>query len=146
MPGAINAWHQLNEDHGTLSLAEVLAPAISYARDGYPIHSRVGADIFKQMELLQNDTNAASVFLIDGKTPVEGSMHRQPALAKTLQAIAEHGRDAFYQGAIAEDIVGYLQTLGGLHTLEDFASVSGEYVEPISVSYTHLTLPTNREV
>ena len=135
VPGAINAWHQLNEDHGTLSLAEVLAPAISYARDGYPIHSRVGADIFKQMELLQNDTNAASVFLIDGKTPLEGSMHRQPALAKTLQAIAEHGRDAFYQGAIAEDIVGYLQTLGGLHTLEDFASVSGEYVEPISTRY-----------
>ena len=135
VPGAINAWHQLNADHGAMPLAEVLAPAISYARDGYPIHSRVGADIFKQIDLLKNDTNAAAVFLVNGKTPVEGSMHRQPALARTLESIAEHGRDAFYHGAIAEDIVGYLQRLGGLHTLEDFASVSGEYVKPLSTRF-----------
>lgn len=135
VPGAINAWHQLNEDHGALSLAEVLAPAIQYARDGYPIHSRVSADMFKQTALLKNDANAAAVFLIDGKTPAEGVMHYQPALARTLEAIAENGRDAFYQGAIAEDMVSYLQELGGLHTLSDFASVSGEYVDPISTRF-----------
>ncbi len=135
VPGAINAWHQLNADHGAMPLAEVLAPAISYARDGYPITSRVAADIFKQTDLLNNDANAAAVFLINGKTPAEGTMHRQPALAITLQAIAEHGRDAFYRGAIAEDIVAYLQSLGGLHTLDDFSSVSGEYVKPISTRF-----------
>lgn len=135
VPGAINAWHQLNADHGVLALADVLAPAIGYARDGYPIHSRVAADIRKQTELLANDANAGAVFLIDGKTPVEGVMHRQPALATTLETIASQGRDAFYKGAIAEDIVNYLQQQGGLHTLEDFATVSGEYVTPISTQF-----------
>ena len=79
VPGAINAWARLNTDHGVLSLAEVLAPAIAYARDGYPISSRVSVDMASQTELLRNDKNAASVFLIDGKTPMVGSFHRQPA-------------------------------------------------------------------
>ncbi len=135
VPGAINAWHQLNHDHGELSLAEVLAPAIAFARDGYPISSRVSVDFAKQKDLLMNDKNAAAVFLVDGKTPARGSVHRQPALAATLDAIAENGRDAFYHGAIAKDMVDYLNELGGLHTLDDFASVSGEYVTPISTDY-----------
>lgn len=140
VPGAINAWHQLNADHGALPLAEVLAPAIAYARDGYPIHSRVAVDIKKQTELLKNDVNAAAVFLVDGNTPAEGTMHKQPALAATLEAIAVNGRDAFYRGAIAEDMVSYLQKLGGLHTLDDFASVSGEYVEPISTQFRDMVV------
>ncbi len=132
VPGAVNAWAQLNRDHGVLSLAQILAPAITYARDGYPISSRVSVDFAAQIELLRNDKNAAAVFLNDGRTPAVGSFHRQPALAKTLAAIAEHGAEAFYQGAIANDMVEYLQSLGGLHTAEDFASVSGEYVTPIT--------------
>lgn len=135
VPGAVNAWYQLNQDHGVLSLADVLAPAIAFARDGYPVSSRVSLDFAKQVDLLRNDKNAASVFLVDGKTPAVGSMHRQPALAATLDAIAQNGRNAFYQGAIAKDMVDYLNELGGLHTLDDFASVTGEYVNPISTAY-----------
>jgi gamma-glutamyltranspeptidase/glutathione hydrolase len=135
VPGAVSAWAQLNADHGELTLAEILAPAISYAGDGYPISSRVSVDFAAQIDLLRNDKNAASVFLIDGKTPAVGSVHKQPALAATLTAIAENGADAFYKGAIASDMVEYLQSLGGLHTMEDFASVSGEYVTPISNNF-----------
>ncbi len=135
VPGAVNAWHQLNQDHGKLSLAEILAPAIGYARDGYPISSRVSVDFARQIDLLRRDKNAASVFMVDGATPAVGSMHRQPALAATLQAIAANGRDAFYKGEIASDMVDYLNELGGLHTLNDFASVSGEYVTPISTGF-----------
>ncbi len=135
VPGAVNAWAQLNRDHGVLSLAQILAPAITYARDGYPISSRVSVDFAAQIGLLRNDKNAASVFMIDGRTPAVGSFHRQPALAKTLAAIAEHGAEAFYQGAIANDMVEYLQSLGGLHTAEDFANVSGEYVTPITSTF-----------
>ncbi|OED35638.1 gamma-glutamyltransferase [Chromatiales bacterium (ex Bugula neritina AB1)] len=135
VPGAVNAWHQLNQDHGRLSLAELLAPAIGYARNGYPVSSRVSVDFARQIELLRNDRNAASVFLVDGETPAVGSLHRQPALATTLEAIAQNGRDAFYSGEIASDMVDYLNELGGLHTLEDFSSVSGEYVTPLSTSF-----------
>ena len=135
VPGAINGWAQLNQDHGVLSLAELLAPAIAFARDGYPISSRVSVDFASQIELLRKDKNAAAVFLKDGKTPAVGSLHRQPALAATLTAIAENGRDAFYQGEIAADMVDYLQSLGGHHTLVDFANVSGEYVTPIKTGF-----------
>jgi gamma-glutamyltranspeptidase/glutathione hydrolase len=62
-------------------------------------------------------------------------VHRQPELAATLERIAAHGRDAFYTGPVAEDMVGYLRGLGGLHTLDDFAAARGEYVEPIKTTY-----------
>ncbi|MEM7260133.1 MAG: gamma-glutamyltransferase family protein, partial [Pseudomonadota bacterium] len=135
VPGAINAWCQLNEDYGKLPLAALLERAVHYARDGYPVTSRVSVDFATQVELLQNNPAAGAVFLADGITPGAGSLHRQPALAATLEAIGQSGREAFYQGEIAADMVDALQALGGLHTLEDFATVSGEYVTPIKTRY-----------
>ena len=135
IPGAIDAWETLLKDHGTRSLGELLQPAIKYARDGYPVSSRVGVDYASQTELLKNDEASARVFLPNGATPSDGMMHRQPELAATMQKIAEHGRDAFYTGEVAEDIVSFLQSKGGLHTMEDFANARGEYVNPISTNF-----------
>ena len=135
VPGAVDAWCRLNKDHGALSLEEILQPAISYAAEGYPVSPRVSYDQAKQLELLQNDANAAEVFLASGKTLLTGQMHSQPKLAATLKKIGKIGREVFYTGEVAEDIVSYLQSLGGLHTLDDFAAASGEYVEPISTDY-----------
>ncbi len=135
VPGAVDAWCRLNEDHGEKSLDEILQYAINYAIDGYPISPRVSYDHAKQLELLQNDANAAAVFLRNGKTLAVGEKHHQPKLAETLKKIAANGRDSFYHGAVAEDIVNYLQGLGGLHTMDDFAAVCGEYAEPLSVNY-----------
>ena len=135
LPGAIDAWERLSADYGTMPLGKLLAPAIHYARDGYPISSRVHFDYHTQIDLLRNNENAARLFLPGGEPPPVGALHRQPELAETLAAIAEGGRDAFYTGAVAEDMVSYLQSLGGLHTMEDFAAVQGEYVEPISVNF-----------
>jgi gamma-glutamyltranspeptidase/glutathione hydrolase len=70
-----------------------------------------------------------------GQAPRVGTMHRQPELAATLERIATHGRDEFYKGETARDIVTYLRDRGGLHTLEDFASHKGEYVTPISAEF-----------
>lgn len=133
VPGAVDAWDRLIADHGTMALADLLRPAIAYAREGYPIASRVAFDFANEAAILSD--NAARVFLADGKPPRVGSLHRQPLLAKTLEAIAEGGRDAFYHGEIAQDIVSYLQSLGGLHTLEDFAAVRGDYVQPIASEF-----------
>lgn len=135
VPGAVDAWQTLIEDHGRMSLGELLQPAIAFAQEGYPISSRVHVDFCDGVELLKNDANASAVFLPDGNPPKVGAMHRQPKLAATFEAIAEGGRDAFYKGAVAEDIVGYLQSKDGLHTMEDFAAVNGNYVDPISVAY-----------
>ena len=135
IPGAIDAWDTLVRDFGSRPLGELLQPAIRYARDGYPVSSRVSADFASQLELLKNDAAAGKVFIKDGKTPAVGTMHRQPELAATLEKIAADGRDAFYTGPVADDIVSYLQSKGGLHTMADFATARGEYVEPISTNF-----------
>lgn len=135
VPGVIDAWETLVKNHGTMELGELLQPAIEYARDGYPISSRVSADFASSEALLKGCPNSTRVFMPDGKMPGVGDMHHQPELAATLQKIAEHGRDAFYTGDVAEDIVSFLQSHGGLHTLEDFKNAKGEYVDAISTNY-----------
>ncbi len=135
VPGAIDAWARLVEDHGSKSLGELLQPAIGFARDGYPVLDRVAFDWHLAAELIGRDPTARRVFLPGGAPPAAGSVHRQPELAETLSVIAERGRDGFYEGPVAEDMVAYLQGLGGLHTLDDFTAAEGEYVTPISTDY-----------
>jgi len=135
VPGAVDAWCRLIADYGTKSIGELLQPAIRYARDGFPVHSRVARDWKNNMPVLAADPGSARVYLPSGKPPATGRLHRQPELAKTLEAIARSGRDAFYEGAVAKDIVERLNALGGLHTLDDFAEAAGEYVAPIRTGY-----------
>lgn len=135
IPGAIDAWWQLLRDHGTRDLGAVLRPAITYARDGYPIHSRIHADWSDAVDLLRLDPTAKRIFLPGGQAPGVGMLHRQPELAATLELIAAQGREGFYNGPVAEDMVSLLREQGGLHTLDDFAQAGGEYVTPIKTSY-----------
>lgn len=140
IPGAIAAWAALLERFGKKTFAEVLAPAIHYAETGYPISSRVGADWQDEVERLAAHPVSKEAMLVDGKAPAIGSMHRQPKLGATLRRIAEQGRDGFYKGPVAEDIVGHLRSLGGLHTMDDFAAASAEWVEPITANYRGLDI------
>lgn len=135
VPGAVDAWLRLLADYGTMCPKVVLAPAIDQARNGYLVQPRSGSDWPKNIAKLQKDPTAARLFLPDGKPPRIGQLVRQPELAATLERIAVEGRDGFYAGPVAEDIVGYLRRLGGLHTLDDFAAQACEYVEPISSPY-----------
>ena len=135
IPGAIDAWTRLLSDHGTMSLATLLAPAIDYAQNGFPVSSRVHTDFSVQADFLRKDPISASIYLPDGAPPPVGSVLRLPQLAKTLEALAEEGREVFYRGWIARDIVERLQGLGGLHTMQDFANAAGEYVTPISGTF-----------
>jgi gamma-glutamyltranspeptidase/glutathione hydrolase len=84
---------------------------------------------------LNNTPEASAAFLVDGKAPLTGEIHHQPDLARSLRIIAERGRDGFYQGEIAEQIVRYSDSLGGLFTLDDFANQTCEWVVPISTNY-----------
>ncbi len=135
VPGAVDAWSQLLRDHGTRSLGDMLQPAIRFARDGYAITERVATDWEGEIEALSHDPATSSIFLPNGKPPALGSVHSQPLLAASLELIAEQGRDAFYKGAIAEDLVAHLSELGGLHNMADFAAAAGEYVDPIKSSF-----------
>lgn len=135
VPGAVDAWAQLLRDHGTRSLGELLQPAIRFAREGFAVTERVFRDWTSEIETLSHDPATAAVYLPGGEAPALGSVQRQPLLAASLERIAAEGRDAFYLGAIAEDLVAHLRELGGLHTLEDFAAAGGQYVTPIHGSY-----------
>ena len=135
VPGAVDAWATLINDHGRKPLSELLQPAIRYAQHGYPIASRVHTDFVSAVPLLSKDDTAARIFLPGGRAPDVGEMHRQPELAATMEKIADGGRDAFYSGEIMEDILTCLQSKGGLHTAEDFAAVKGDYVDPISTEF-----------
>jgi gamma-glutamyltranspeptidase/glutathione hydrolase len=135
VPGAVDAWAQLLADHGSRDLGSLLQPAIAYARDGYVVHDRVAFDWAAAANLLRGDATAARIFLPGGAPPRAGAVHAQPELAATLTTIAARGRDGFYTGPVAEDMVTYLRGLGGLHTLADFARARGEYVTPIKTTY-----------
>ncbi len=135
VPGAIDAWTRLHTDHGHLPFDSILAPAIRFAEEGYAISPRVHRDWALEEELLACDMTARRIFLPSGRAPRVGEVHRQPELAATLRLVARQGRDAFYTGPVAEDMVMYLQGIGGLHTLEDFATAKGEYVTPISTEF-----------
>ncbi len=140
VPGAVDAWAQLNADHGTKPLAELLQPAIELARHGYAVSPRVHADWSKNEEHLRTNEALTRIFLPDGKVPPVGSIHHQTELAQTLDRIGREGRDAFYHGAVAQEMVDTLQRLGGLHTMEDFAAAKGDYVTTITSDFAGETI------
>jgi gamma-glutamyltranspeptidase / glutathione hydrolase len=135
IPGAIDGWCQLIADFGSMTLADILAPAIVYAEKGYVIHDRVAFDWRASQATLAGDEHAARLFLRGGAPYQSGELHVQPELGATLRKIAAEGRSGFYEGEVAEDLVRRLQELGGLHDLSDFAATRGDYVDPISISY-----------
>ena len=140
IPGAVDAWATLLADHGTLSMAQVLAPAIEAADGGFAVAPRVAYDWAGLADKIARHAGARKHLLRDGRTPKMGETMRFPALADTLKRIARQGRDGFYTGAVAADIVATLKAEGGLHTASDFESVRAEYVTPISVGYRGVDL------
>jgi len=135
VPGAIDGWARLIADHGTMTLAQVLEPAIDYAENGYVVSPRIASDWFRMTDKLKGDAGATAVYLPNGAAPQVGDVMRLPALAKTLKTVARHGRDGFYRGEVAEKMVSYLKSRGGVHELEDFANNAPDYVTPIRTNY-----------
>jgi gamma-glutamyltranspeptidase/glutathione hydrolase len=135
VPGAVEAWGRLVAGHGRLGLDRVLAPAIDLAENGYVVFERTAADWRGAAAKLALQPETAAIFLPGGRPPGVGEVHRQPALAGSLRAIAADGPDVFYKGWIAEDIVATLRAKGGHHAADDLAGHRGEWVTPISTSY-----------
>ena len=140
IPGAVDAWTRLHSDHGRLPFGQILAPAIAFAEKGYAISPRVHRDWEKEEAVLAADEAAARIFLPGGRAPRIGEIHRQPELAETLKRIAVEGRDGFYRGPVAQDMVERLRSLGGLHTMEDFALAEGGYVTPVTTTFRGHTI------
>src|ERR1700688_3183978 len=135
IPGAVDAWTTILRDHGKLGLDTLLQPAIKAAEQGYGVAPRIAFDWNNQFDKLKKGTNTERYLLPHGKPAIAGDVIKQPELGQTLRAIAKGGRDAFYKGPIAEDMVETLRGIGGLHTLEDFAPHTTETTISIGTIY-----------
>jgi gamma-glutamyltranspeptidase/glutathione hydrolase len=135
IPGAVDAWATILRDHGRFGLDTLLQPAIKAAEEGYVVAPRVAFDWRNGFDKLKKGTNTARYLLPHGRPAAAGDVIRQSELGQTLRAIARNGPEAFYKGAVAEDMVETLRAIGGLHTLDDFAAHSTETTVPIGTSY-----------
>jgi gamma-glutamyltranspeptidase/glutathione hydrolase len=135
VPGAVRAWADALQRHGTITLSQALQPAIRYAERGFPVSPRLHADITESRRKLAADPELARIFLPNGEAPPIGSMLKQPELGRTLRAIATSGPDALYKGALARQIAQFIEREGGLVTASDLASHRSTWDKPISSTY-----------
>jgi gamma-glutamyltranspeptidase/glutathione hydrolase len=144
VPGAVAGWDAMRTRFGTLPFSQTLAPAIYYAQNGFPLAER-NARYWIAKRLL-DQPGYRGTYAIWPDAPKPGDLFRNPALANSLRQIAAHGCDAYYNGPMTETMVKFLDSQGGLHTLEDFRDFQPEWVEPVSTTYhgwTVYELPPN---
>jgi gamma-glutamyltranspeptidase/glutathione hydrolase len=139
IPGAVDAWCQLSETYGSRELAELLAPAIALAQNGFRVTGRVAFDWTRDRGRIASGA-AAEHFLPEGAPLRTGDRFANPALAQTLRLIASKGRAGFYEGAVADDLVAVLRALGGAHSAADFAEYRGFEAAPISAQFRGHTI------
>lgn len=135
VPGCVDGWYELHGKFGKLPMSRLLAPAIEYARRGFPVTEVIAHYWELNERSLGNFPGFREQFTVDGHTPRHGEVFRNPNLAKTLERIAEGGRDAFYRGPIAKTIGDHVAEHGGFLTAEDLAEHSSEWIDPVSIDY-----------
>lgn len=138
VPGAVDGWFELHQKFGSIAISDILAPAIAYAENGFPLteliayylqsamrYQKYGFDNIEDTYIKQNNN----------RLPKEGEIYKNPYLAETYRKIASGGRDVFYKGSIAEKIADFVQGKGGFLSKEDLAAHNSEWVTPVSVNY-----------
>jgi len=142
VPGAVDAWWTMHKRYGKLPWKELLQPAVDIAEEGQPIGLMIAdrmrsdmAGFLRPNSGIEETENIQKVYYTRGRTPNEGEVVRNPDLAKTLRMIADGGRDAYYDGPIADTIEAYFKRIGGWMTREDMKAQHARWVEPNSVKY-----------
>lgn len=139
VPGTVSGWFSLHEKFGSKKMPELLAPAIAYAKNGFPVTELIGWYMSRAITYFENAgyKNIADTYMGQngGKVPQEGMLYMNPYLASTYEKIAKGGRDAFYKGDIAKTIARFMQENGGFISEADLAAHKAEWVEPVSVNY-----------
>jgi gamma-glutamyltranspeptidase / glutathione hydrolase len=148
VPGAVAGWDAMRARFGKLPMADLLAPAIYYADEGFPVTDVIADYWAGGAARLAADLFAAETFLPNGRAPRAGEIFRNPRLAGTLRLIAQKGAAGFYEGKTAEAIVAIARVKGGAMTLADLKDYKPEWVDPISTTYRGWTvyeLPPNTQ-
>ena len=137
-PGTVDGWATLLQRHGSMPLSEVLQPAIEHAEQGFPVTGIIAYVWAKEAPVLGQYPSGGEL-LLDGRAPKEGEIVRLPELGKTLRIIAEGGAEAFYSGDLSDKITGFIQGLGGWLSVDDMATHTSTWDEPISTEYRGVT-------
>lgn len=152
VPGLFGGWISMLQRFGTMSLAEVIAPAIAYAEDGHPIEDSVVGSISGSRDLFEQFPSSSAVFLPGGAVPSTGQLFRMPDLAATFKKLAEAeansltqgasrhealqaASDRFYKGDIADDMASFYEQAGGLFQKKDFSRYEAAWTEPVHINY-----------
>src|SRR5579862_746481 len=135
VPGVVSGWAELLEKYGSVPMSRVVAPAVDYARNGYPVSEIISGQWKGSERKLAADPETAATFLPNGHPPQPGEIFSNPHLAATLEAVGKGGRDAFYNGPIARAIVAAMKKRDGLLDEKDFADHKADWVDPISTNY-----------
>ena len=135
VPGCVDGWYLLHERFGRVPFADLLAPAIDYAKGGFPVSDVIAQEWEQNVQALSGFPTFVENFTRSGRAPRAGEIFSNPHLARTLEILAQEGRDAFYKGRLAEQMVAHMQEHGGYLSLQDLAEHGGEWVTPLSTSY-----------
>jgi gamma-glutamyltranspeptidase / glutathione hydrolase len=135
VPGCVDGWFTMHKRFGKMKMEKILAPAISYARNGYPVADEAAGSLAAIQPVYGEFPNVVDVYNPGGKVPKRGDVLKNPQLANTLDMIAKGGRDAFYNGEIAKRIDAFMKKVGGFLSYRDLADHHSDWVEPVSTNY-----------
>jgi gamma-glutamyltranspeptidase/glutathione hydrolase len=135
VPGCVDGWAALHKRFGKAPWASLLEPTIRYAEDGFPVTEVIGIGWRGAERRLAETPDTAATYLVNGKAPRAGEIFKNPNLAHSYRLIAEGGRDAYYKGPIARDIVAFSDRVGGLFSASDFENNTPTWVEPVKTNY-----------
>jgi len=135
VPGCVDGWFEMHEMFGKLPIRDIIQPAITYAREGFPVSEVIAYYIDRGARALQEYPNIKEVYMPGGKAPAKGEIFRNPLLANTLEKIVKGGRNEFYRGSIAREIADFMKKQGGFLTFDDMSRHHSEWVEPVSTLY-----------
>ena len=135
VPGCVDGWFEMHDIFGKLPISNILQPAISYARDGFPVTEVIAYYLERNTAALKEFPNIKEVYMPGGKAPSKGEIFRNPLLANTLEKIVKGGRNEFYRGSIARDIDAFMKKNGGFLSYDDLSRHHSEWIEPVSTSY-----------
>ena len=141
VPGCVDGWFALHDKFGKLPMDAILQPAVNYAREGFPLTEVIGYYWGRAVEIFAEQPGFLEVYALeDGVAPRKGDLFKNPSLADTLELIGKSGRNAYYKGSIAKEIVRFVQEHGGYLSLEDFEDHKGQWVKPLSTTYRGVEL------
>lgn len=135
VPGCVDAWFELHKKFGSMPMSKVLEKAVSYARNGFPVHGEFASALTRVQANYGKYPNVDKHYYPNGKVAGEGDIFKNPNLGNTLERLGKEGRDVFYKGDMAKTMDAFMKKNGGFLSYEDLASHTSTWIDPVSVNY-----------